>query len=134
VALTFEPTLTGLAAELTDNAFPEIVAFGLGAAAFPEAATETVLTVEIAGFAEVAFWIDVAGFAAGTTFTETAGSILGAIAPVVFTPFGEGLCAVAVFVGCTLTVAGAAGFCTAVGVCANAAADRSMSVPKVRMI
>ena len=53
-----------------------------------------------------------------------------------FAPFGEGFPAGAgwLLAGCTLTVAGAAGVCTAVGACANAAADRSMSVPRFRMI
>jgi hypothetical protein len=124
--------LAGLAvAAFTETAFDagtgetlfvpvEIVfAFGFDTAGFPEACTKAVFAVETAGFTEIA------GFAFGT--------VLAALA---FAPFGEGLpvCAARRVAGCTLTVAGAAGFCTAVGVCANAAADRSMSVPRVRII
>jgi hypothetical protein len=53
-----------------------------------------------------------------------------------FVSLGEGLPTCAGWLaGVTLTVAGvAAGVCTVVGVCANAAADRSMSVPRFRII
>ena len=135
VVLTFEPTLTGLGAGIDDALFfPDEIVFAF-AAGLPEVAAEAVFALDTAGFTETAFGVDVAGFAAGITFTETAGFTFGAVTvPLVFAPFGEGLTTGAVVVGCTLTVAGAAGFCTAVGACANAAADRSMSVPKIRII
>jgi hypothetical protein len=84
----------------------------------------------------LAFAVD-ALFVPFAAFTETAGFGFGVeLEPLAFAPLGEGFAAGAgwVVAGCTLTVAGAAGFCTAVGVCANAAADRSMSVPRVRII
>jgi hypothetical protein len=148
-AFTFESALTGLtAAAFTETAFaagtvdtlfvPLEIAFtfGLDTAGFPEACTEAVFAVDAAGFTETAFRVDVAGFTAGVAFTETAAFAFGAaLAPLAFAPFGEGFpaCAGWVVTGCTLTVAGA-GFCTTVGVCANAAADRSMRVPSVRII
>jgi hypothetical protein len=115
-------TETGLVTGADDAVFvpAEIVfAFGLDTAGFPEACTEGVFAVESTGFTETA------AFAFGVTLVAVA-----------FAPFGEGLpvCAARVVEGCTLTVAGVAGVCTAVGVCANAAADRSMSVPRFRMI
>jgi len=121
VAGTATAVLTecALAAETVDALFvPEIAAFGLDATGFAEACAEAVFAV------------------ATTGFTETAAFTFGAAVVVfAFAPFGDGLPACALLVaGCTLTVAGAAGFCTAVGVCANAAADRSMSVPRVRII
>jgi hypothetical protein len=115
-------TETALTAGAVDAVFvpAEIVfAFGFDTAGFPEACTEGVFAVEITGFTETA------AFAFGATLVAVA-----------LAPFGEGLpvCAARVVADCTLTVAGAAGFCTAVGVCANAAADRTMSVPRVRII
>ena len=148
-AFTFESALTGLtAAAFTETPFaagagdtlfvPAEIAFGLDTAGFPEACTEPVFAVDTAGFTETGFWVDVAVFTAGVAFTETAAFALGAaLVAVAFAPFGEGFPVCAVWVvaaGCTLTVPGAAGVCTAVGVCANAAADRSMSVPRVRII
>jgi len=129
------PTLAGFAAEACAGLFvPEVVfAFGPATAGFPEAGPEAIFWADTAGFSETAFWVDVAGFVAGITLTETAGFTFGgATVPVAFAPFGEGLATG--LVGCTLTVAAAVGFCTAVGVCANAAADKSMSVPRFRMI
>jgi uncharacterized membrane protein len=105
---------------------------GLATAAFTE-------TAFAAGTVDAVFVPVEIGFTFGVDtigFTETAAFVFGVtLAVLAFAPFGEGLLACALFAtGCTLTVAGAAGFCTAVGVCANAAADRSMSVPRVRII
>lgn len=116
---------------------PAEIVFAFTTTGFPEAGTEAVFAVDAAGFTETAFWVAVAGFAAGVAFTETAAFAFGAVlVPLAFAPFGEGfpVCAGWAVAGCTLTVAGAAGVCTAVGVCANAAADRSMNVPVVRII
>jgi len=115
-------TETALTAGAVDAVFvpAEIVfAFGLDTADFPEACTDSVFAVESTGF------IETAAFAFGATLVAVA-----------WAPFGEGfpVCAARLVADRTLTVAGAAGFCTAVGVCANAAADRSMSVPRVRII
>jgi hypothetical protein len=133
-AFTFESALTGLtAAGFTETAF----AAGTVDALFVPLEIAFVFGLDTAGFTETAFWVDVAGFTAGVAFTETAAFAFGAaLAPLAFAPFGEGFpaCAVWVVAGCTLTAAGDAGFCTAVGVCANAAADRSMRVPRVRII
>jgi hypothetical protein len=110
---------------------------GLAATAgFVEACAGTAFAVDTTGFTETAFWVDVAGLAVDEAFTETAAFGFGAtLAVLAFAPFGEGLLACALLVaGCTLTVAGAAGVCTVVEVCANAAAERSMSVPRVRII
>jgi hypothetical protein len=150
IAFAFGSTLAGLAAAaLTVTAFAagagdalfvaaEIVfAFGPATAGFPEAVAEAAFAVDTVGLTETAFGVEVEGFVAGVAFTETAAFDFGvALVALAFAPFGEGFpaCAVWVVAGCTLTVAGAAGFCTAVGVCANAAADRSMSVPRVRII
>jgi hypothetical protein len=146
-AFAFGSKLAGLTtAALTETAFAgaageaffvpdEIVfAFGLATADFPEADTEVAFAVDT-GLTEIAFWVEVADFAV-TGFAETAVTFGAVLVPLAFAPFGEGFpaCAVWVVAGCTLTVAGAAGFCTAVGACANAAADRSMSVPRVRII
>jgi len=146
--LALGSTLAGLAAAaLTETAFAtaagaalfvpyEIgLAFGLATANFPEADTEAVFALDTVGLAEAAFWAEVADLAAAG-FAETAVTFGAVLVPLAFVPFGEGFpaCAIWVVAGCTLTVAGAAGFCTAVGVCANAAADRSMSVPRVRII
>jgi len=147
-AFAFGPTLAGLAtAALTETAFAagaadtlfpaEIgLAFGLATAGFPEAGAEAAFAVDTVGLTEAAFGVEVADFAAGVAFTETAFAFGAVLVPLAFAPFGEGLpaCVLWVVAGCTLTVAGSAGFCTAVGVCANAAADRSMSVPRVRII
>jgi hypothetical protein len=110
--------------------------FALDTTGFAEACTEAAFAVDTAGFTETDFWVDVAGFAAEVALAETVAFAFGAAVVVLaFAPFGEGLPTCALLVaGCTLTVAGAAGFCAAVGVCANAAADRSMSVPMVRII
>jgi hypothetical protein len=103
----------------------------LVAAAF----TETASLVETTGFTETAFLVGVAGLAVDVAFAETAVFAFGATLAVAFAPFGEGLPACALLVaGCTLTVVGAAAVCTVVEVCANADADRSMIVPRVRII
>jgi hypothetical protein len=131
-AFTFESTLTGLTAAFTETVF----AAGAGDTLFVPVEIVFAFGLDTAGFTETAFWVDVAGPTAGVAFTETAAFAFGAaLAPLAFAPFGEGFpaCAGWVVTGCTLTVAGA-GFCTAVGVCANAAADRSMRVPRVRII
>jgi hypothetical protein len=103
---------------------------------FAEACTEAGFAVDTAGFTETDFWASVAGFAAEVALAETVAFAFGAAVVVLaFAPFGEGLPTCALLVAdCTLTVAGAAGFCSAVGVCAKAAADISMSVPRVRII
>jgi hypothetical protein len=147
---TFESTLVGLvAAALTETAFaaaagdalfaPAEIVFALGpaTAGFPEAVAEAAFAVDTVGLPETAFGVEVEGFVADVAFTETATFDFGvALVALAFAPFGEGFpaCAVWFVAGCTLTVAGAAGVCTAVGVCAKAAADRSMSVPRVRII
>jgi hypothetical protein len=146
-AFALGSTLAGLAAAaLTETAFataagaaffvPDEIglAFGLATADFPEADTEAVFVLDTVGLTEAAFWAEVADFTAAG-FTETAVIFGAVLVPLALVPFGEGFpaCAIWVVAG-TLTVAGAAGFCTAVGVCANAAADRSMSVPRVRII
>lgn len=146
---TLASALAGLAvAALTETAFAAGTAdmlfvpveigftFGLDTTGFAEGCTEPAFAVDTVGFTETVFWAGVAGFAVDVALTETAAFAFGfAVVVLAFAPFGEGLPTCALFVaGCTLTVAGAAGFCTAVGVCANAAADRSMSVPRVRII
>jgi hypothetical protein len=100
-----------------------LLAFGVATAGFPEAGTEAAFAVDTVGLTDTALAVAALAFGA-------------ALVALAFAPFGEGFpaCAVWVVAGCTLIVAGAAEFCTAVGVCANAAADRSMSVPRVRII
>jgi hypothetical protein len=131
-------TETALAAGAADALLlpVEIVAFELDTAGLAEACTEAAFAFESAGFTETAFWVEVAGLAVDVALTEAAAFVFGVtLAALAFAPFGDGLPACVLLVaGCTLTVAGAAGFCTAVGACANAAADRSMSVPRVRII
>jgi hypothetical protein len=112
-----------------------------------------------AGFIEIAlpFWAEPTGFAAAgfalaefiatalsfgvavglaAARTDTAVTFGASFAVLTLVPLGDGLPAcVEMLAGFTLIVAGfAAGVCTAVGVCANAAADRSMSVPRFRII
>jgi hypothetical protein len=102
-----------------------VLALGAALADFPTWA-ETALAFVTAGAALTA-----------TGFTETEGFDFGATLPLfTFALVGEGLpdCPVWIVAGFTLTAAGAAGVCTAVVVCANAAADRSMSIPRLRII
>jgi hypothetical protein len=105
-------------------------------AGFVEACAGAAFAVDTTGFTESDFLVNVAGLAVDVAFTETAAFVFGAtLAVLAFAPFGEGLPACALLVaGCTLTVAGTAGVCTVVEVCANAADERSMSVPRVRII
>jgi hypothetical protein len=105
-------------------------------AGFVEACAGAAFAVDTTGFTETGFRVDVAGLAVDVAFTETAAFVFGAtLAALASTPFGEGFPACALLAaGCTLTDAGAAGVCTVVEVCANAADERSMSVPRVRII
>jgi hypothetical protein len=124
-AAVFGPELAGLA---TAEVFTETAAtFGTVVAGFPAAAA----------FAETAFFCatDVV-LPAPADFTETAFALDAAatLAALTFAPLGEGFPACDVSNVPTVTVAGAAGVCVAVGVCASAAADRSMSIPKFRII
>jgi hypothetical protein len=127
-------TEAAFAAGTVDALF--VVAFELDTIGFAEACTEATFAADTTGFTETAFWAGVAGLAVDVAFTETAAFVFGvALAVPAFAPVGEGLPACALLAaGCTLTVAGAAEVCTVVDVCANAAADRSMSVPRVRII
>jgi hypothetical protein len=131
IAALTETAFAGAAGEALFVPDEIVFAFGLATADFPEPDTEAAFAVDTA-LTETAFWVEVAGLG----FAEIAVTFGAVLVPLAFAPFGEGFpaCAVWVVAGCTLTVAGAAGFCTAVGVCANAAADRSMSVPRVRII
>jgi hypothetical protein len=124
-AAVFDPELAGLA---TAEVFTETAAvFDTEVADFPAAAV----------FAGTAFFCATeVFFPAPADCTETAFA-LGLVAPLealTFAPLGEG------FPGCdvssvpTVTVAGAAEVCAAVGVCASAAADRRMSIPRFRII
>jgi hypothetical protein len=141
--------LAATAPTLTDGLAPETAGFpattGVGAAfAFgvrPAGLADS-FDAALADF-PAAVWFETT-FAFGaderafttTGCTEMAGFDFVAAAPLTLTPLGEGLpaCPVWVVAGFTLTVAGAAGVCTAVVVCANAAADRSMSIPRFRII
>jgi hypothetical protein len=124
-AAVFGPELAGLAAA---EVFTETAAtFGTEVAGFPAAAA----------FAETAFFCAtelVLPAPADRTETAFALGVAAPLAALTFAPLGEG------FPGCdvsnvpTVTVAGAAGVCAAVGVCATAAADRSMSIPRFRII
>jgi hypothetical protein len=138
-AATF--TLTSALAGLAVAVFTDALAPGTVDEPFAPPEIELTFAFPATGFAEActetAFWVEAAGFVPDVALTETAGFVFGVtLAALAFAPFGDGLPACVLLVaGCTLTVAGAgAGFCTAVGVCANAAADRSMSVPRVRII
>jgi len=127
------------------------VAFGDEPTGFPAAIGE---------FTDTAFVCDAdaAGLPVATVFTDTAfvcdadGAVLAAdafactetaffllaatLAALTFAPLGEGLppCAACVVAGFTLTDAGWAGVCPAVGLCANAATERTMSMPRFRII
>jgi len=132
------------AAAVTETAAldPELAGFA-AAETFAGAAAATLFPAAVAGFptatafTETAFFCTTeVVFAVPSVFLETAfpfGAVATA-APLNLAPLGDG------FPGCevcnvpTVTVAGAAGVCTAVGVCATAAPDRSMSIPRFRII
>jgi hypothetical protein len=129
----FESALAGFAA--CETAF----AFKAGTAGLVAACAEPALLVTDAPAGLLPATCTEAGFTNGAffdAFTGTAFTFGATLVALAFTPFGEGLPTGAAWVtaGCTLTAAGAAGVCTAVGLCANAAADKSKSVPRVRII